>query len=322
MKKILIFVLLLAGLVISGCGPTTTSGQTFIGGNKGLETAFLQGSPPPETFDGGQSGFAIVVDLKNIGEDDIKANEGYVKILGLDPGAYGGTNDFKKPFPEDIRGAKRQFDGTVLEGGRVQVDFGELKYAPVIQGNIIQKVWADTCYIYTTKTTAQLCIKKDPQLMVGNQKICDVEGEKSPQNSGAPIEVSSLKETFGGSEKLGITLVLSHKGTGDAFFDPREAECDDSVTNIKRGKVKVLVKPVKIGGRDVTPECSGLSDGNGKNEGYIRLGDGTGTAQYSLYCSIDVSSIDSIFEVPIDIETTYRYLQHNEVDMTIRHVAK
>jgi hypothetical protein len=324
--KLAIVLAILTVFVLSGCATDTNNGgKAFIGGTEGLRTSFLGGNPPDEIFDGKQSPFAIVVKLENVGEDDIAANEGFVKIDGLDPGTYG-MGDSKKLINVAIPGAKKNFDGTVLNGGIATVEFGDLAYDLVIQGNIPQKVWANICYLYNTRTTTQLCIKKDPQLLLSDKKICDVEGEKYPQNSGAPIQITSLKESFAGEGKVGISMVFSHMGNGDAFFDPRvdlnnNKACDDVGSNTNRGRIHVLVKPVKIGGSQITPVCLGLSDPSGTNEGYIILdNDGSGKEQFGLYCTVDASSTDSIFEVPIDVETEYLYLQHLEKQITIRHV--
>lgn len=324
--KLAIVLTILTVLVLSGCGPTNNNkGDAFIGGIEGIRTSFLGGNPPNEIFDGRQSGFSIVVKMENVGEDDVEIGEGYVQIKGLDPGAYG-NDDLKEQFSVAIPGAKKNFDGSVLNAGVATIEFGELAYEPVIQGNLEQTVWADICYKYTTKTTTQLCIKKDPQLLLGEQKICDVEGEKNPQNAGAPIQISSLKESFAGNGKIGITMIFTHQGSGDAFFDPRESlseyKCNDVESNTKRGKVFVEVIPVKIGGKEITPQCIGLSESAGVNEGYMRLyKDSSGKEQFSLYCTVDASSTDSIFQVPIEVETTYLYLQHIEKPILIRHVV-
>ncbi len=325
LANVLAILAVMAVMVLSGCTNTDNrGGKAFIGGTEGLRTSFLGGNPPDEIFDGGQSTFAIVVKLENVGEDDMAANEGYVKINGLDPGTYGMGNP-KKMIDVAIPGAKKNFDGSVLNGGIATVEFGDLSYEPVIQGNLQQTVWADICYKYTTRTTTQLCIKKDPQLLLGDKKICDVEGEKYPQNAGAPIQITSLKESFAGNGKVGISMILSHMGTGDAFFDPRvslnDNACNDVESNTNRGRVHVKVLPVRIGGAQITPVCTGLSEPSGTNEGYIRLyKDGSGREQFSLYCTVDASSTDSIFEVPIEVETDYLYLQHLEKEITIRHV--
>ena len=324
MKKFsIVLVLMVLAVLITGCGPTqSTTSTAFVGGTEGLRTSFLPGNPPDAVFDGGSSSFSIVVKLENVGENSIKANEGYVKINGLDPGTYG-VSTFKKNFDSPIDGARKNFDGSVLNGGVATIEFGGLKYTPVISGNLQQTVWADICYKYVSKSVANLCIKQNPELLIADKKICDVEGEKSPQNAGSPIQITSLKENFAGNGKIGITILISHTGNGDNFFDDRATECNDVESNNQRGKVHVLVKPVKLGGKTITPVCSGLSETRGSNEGYLRLfKDSSGKAQYPLYCTVDATSTDSIFEVPIETELTYLYLQHIEKVITIRHVTQ
>lgn len=328
MKKVLILVMLAAlAVFLSGCGgQSNTGGAAFIGGTDGLKVEFLQGNPPEAIYDNKQSEFAIVLKLENVGEDDVESGDGYVKINGLDPGTYGWTQTggFRKPINELIQGARKNFDGSVLNGGIVTIDFGPLKYLPTIQGNLQQTVWADICYKYTSKMTTQLCIKKDPQLLIGNKKICDVEGEKSPQNSGAPIQITSLKESFAGSGKIGVSMTITHVGNGDAFFDPDVQTCNDVESDPYRGKVYVEVKSVSLGGANIIPKCTGMAGTGGSgNKGYIRMfKDGSGKEQFTLYCTIDASTTDSIFEVPIETTITYKYLEHIQKEMTIRHVTQ
>lgn len=321
-----IILMILSIFILSGCGEQRTTGKAFIGGTEGLKTTLMPGNPPDEIFDNRQTNFAIVVKLENTGEDTIEANEGFVKIFGLEPGIYN-INNVKKMFNVAIPGARKNYDGTVLNGGIATMEFGDLSYGLTVQGNLDQKLWLDICYKYTTKVTTQICIKKDPQLLLNNNKICDVEGEKNPQNSGAPIQVTSLKESFAGNGKIGVTMTISHLGKGDNFFDPRENlesndACRDVESNNNRGRIHVKVKPLTLGGRTITPVCTGLSDPAGTNEGYIRLyKDGSGKEQSTLYCTINAESTDTIFEVPIDVELTYHYLQHIEKPFIIRHVA-
>jgi hypothetical protein len=326
MKNMSILVILVAlAVVLSGCGTSNTGTNTaFIGGNTGLKVDFLPGNPPDAIYDANQSAFSIVTKLENVGETTVAAGDAYVRINGLDPGAYGWNGPFQKSTEEDILGARKNFDGSVLNGGVSTVEFGGLSYHTTIQGNLEQTIWADVCYKYTTKTTTQLCIKSNPQLLIGDQKICDVEGEKNPQNSGAPIQVTSLKESFAGTGKIGVSMVITHTGTGDAFFDPDAAVCNDIESEPTRGKVYVKVLPVTLGGANIMPRCTGMSGTGGQsNQGYVHLyKDGSGKEQFTLYCTIDASSTDSIFQVPIEANITYKYLEHLEKTITIRHVTQ
>jgi len=264
--------LIVMAVVVAGCGQQQTVGKTFIGGTVGLNSAFLTGSPPATTTDGGSGGFSIVVKLDNVGENDIAAGDGYVQIWGLDQKTYNSdAQDFKKMFNQQsgfgdtLRGAEKNFDGSVLNGGTATVEFGNLKYLPTIQGDLQQKIWANVCYKYTTKVASQLCIKNTAEQAINNQDICQVEGETTPQNSGAPIQVTSLKEAYAGNNKMSITLTIAHVGTGDNFFKDDQLECNDVDSNPDSGKVKVTFTNVQVAGKSVPVVCQGLDNG------YVRL---------------------------------------------------
>jgi len=324
MKKVLVFMaILVLSLFLTGCGTQTTVGKTFVGGTVGLKTTFLDGSPPDTTTDGGTSGFGIVVKMENVGENTIESNEGYVQIWGLDAKTYNSNiADFKKTFSDqsgfgpELRGAVKNFDGTVLDGGVATIDFGDLKYLPTIQGDLQQKIWANICYKYTTKVATQICVKNNAEQALSDSKICAVEGEKGPQNSGAPIQMTSLKESYAGNGKIGITATITHVGDGDNFFKDDKLDCNDVESNTDRGKVKVTFKDVQVGGRQVPVQCQGTDNG------YVRLySDGSGKATTNIYCTIDTSGTNNVVEVPIEADLGYVYLQHVTKDITIRHIS-
>ena len=185
-----LFVILATMVFLVGCTEQgTMTGTSFIGGTTGLETSFLQGSPPDKTTDGGSSGFSIVIRADNIGESDVAPEDGYVQIWGLDAGTYGASQytDFKQQFQEPIRGAQKSFDGSIINGGTSTIEFGDLSYLPTIQGDLPQTIYANICYKYSTKVAAQICVKNNAEQALNSKQVCEVEGEKYPQNSGAPI---------------------------------------------------------------------------------------------------------------------------------------
>jgi hypothetical protein len=323
-KGLVLLVVLGMTLFLTGCGTPTTTGKTFIGGTEGLKASFLTGTPPDKTTDGGSSGFGIVVKLENSGESTIAPNDGYVEIWGLDAKTYsytaanGRQENFRVPLATEIRGSKMNA-GQVLSGGVSTVEFGELKYLPTIQGDIPQTVWANICYKYTTKVAAQICVKNNVEQALNGKQICDVEGEKNPQNSGAPIQVTSLKEAYAGNGKVGLTLTLSHEGAGDNFFKDDKLECKDVESNADAGKIKVKFTDVQVSGKTVPVVCQGVD-----SNGYVRLfrETTTGKATYTLYCTVDVSGSNNVVEVPLALELSYVYLQHITSQMTIRHITQ
>lgn len=318
-KGLVLLVILGMTLFLTGCGEQTVAGKTFIGGTEGLRASFLPGSPPDKTTDGSSSSLGIVVKLENVGESAIAANDGYVQIWGLEPTAYGTTTEkFKKTFGTEIRSA-RMNAGAVLSGGIGTVEFGELKYSPIIQGDQPQTVWANICYKYKTQVAAQICVKNDIEQALNSKQLCEVEGEKNPQNSGGPIQVTSLKESYGGAGKIGLTLTLNHEGTGDNFFKDDKLDCRNVESNSDAGKVKVTFKDVQVSGKVVPVVCSG-TDANG----YVRLYKDTtsGKATYTLSCTVDVSGSDNVVEVPISLDLSYVYLQTISSPMIIRHITQ
>lgn len=330
MKKGLVLLIVLAMTVfLTGCGTTQTVGKTFIGGTEGLRATFLPGSPPETITDGSTSGFAIVVKLENIGETGVKSSDGYIKIQGIDQRIYNAKEtDFKKLFSADgnkafgteLLGARRGFDGKTLNGGIGTVGFEDLKYTLLSQGDTPQTIVADVCYKYATKVVTQLCVKNSVEQALGSSEICTVEGEKSPQNSGGPIQVTSLKESYAGTDKIGVTLTISHEGAGSAFFKYDTLDCNNVPSNMDKGKVKVKFENVQVAGKSVPVVCQGMD-----SEGYVRLyGDSASgnKESYNLYCTIDTVGNNNIVEVPLNLELDYTYLQSVQTGLTIRHVSK
>jgi hypothetical protein len=321
MKKVLALLAILAmSIFLTGCGETTTAGKTFIGGTEGIRVSFLPGQPPDTITDGGTSSFGIALKLENIGESTVKAGDLYVQILGIDGGIYNSqATDFKNTNKEDIRGAVKNFDGSVLNGGVSTIDFGELKYLGTSVGDLPQSPWADVCYKYTTQMAAQICVKSNIEQALSSKQICEVEGEKTPQNSGAPLQITSLKESYAGTDKIGLTLTITHSGAGDNFFKDSELKCNNVLSEPNAGKVKVTFKPVQVSGKSVPVICQGID-----SEGYVKLyADNSAKATYNLYCTIDITGISkNVVQVPLEASLSYVYLQHVTKDMTLRHISK
>lgn len=324
-KIISFFALMVLAVFITGCeGTTRTSSDAFVGGTEAVKLSFMPGSPPETIVDGGQSSFTIAVKIENVGEHDIKqSDKGYVKVKGLEPGSYGNTKNFLTDIT-DIDGARKNFDGSVRNGLMSTVDFGTLSYKNTIVGDLQQQIYAEACYNYKTKMATQICVKQDAQQSLNDERICEVEGEKNPQNSGAPVHITSVKESFAGNGKIGLILTISHVGTGDGPFKDTLSVCNDVETNNDKNKIYVSFSPVRINNKDIYPVCSGLQDKKSDHQGYVKLyTDNSNKATTTLYCTLDVgTTFEGVFEVPLEAELSYKYLQHINTNLKIRHVAK
>jgi len=319
-KKMII--LLVSILFVMGCtgqskdiGPSQTK---YIGGTTALIASFIDGAPPEEIFDAGGMPFSIVIKLENVGEYDVQDTDGYVEIIGINP------IDFNKPSQADltkdipvIKGARKNFESTVIPGDQVVVEFVDLNYLPNVAGNFLgARVRANLCYNYETRASANVCIKRDILQNIRTKEICELSGEKFVANSGGPIQLTSVREEPLGSEKIQISFVVDDVGDANDRFYKMDTDCDDLPTNIDRDVVYVEILS-DING--VVPSCNGLRDPNPTNSaGYVTLYDGE---PRRVICQVDVSGIDSVFLDEFEVKLRYRYSQFIEKPVLIKDVT-
>ncbi len=312
----LVFMIMLAACEDTGSGTLLTT-DPYIGGKEGLQMKFIDGMPPDYIFDNKGYGFGIGVQLDNVGEANVQPENAYVEIIGINPTDYGkgSQQDLIRRMTSPLSGAKKNSDGTISSGGREVVEFSDLNYQGDLHGNAGIKIRAELCYNYQTYTSTKLCIKKDLLRNVGNAKICEPNGEKNPANSAGPVHITSLKESPMGTDKIQISFVVQNVKEIPGLIFKKGTVCDDAVNNPDMNKVWVEVTS-DING--VKPECSGLQEGTGRSQGYITL---YGGEPRTVTCSIDLSSVDSIFEEILEIKLDYNYLQFIERPLEIRDVS-
>ncbi len=326
---ILMFLALLTVILFFGfgCKPEkTTIGQTepFIGGVGGLSMQFMPGMPPQYVFDNKNYPFGIGVKLTNDGEADVAANSGYIEITGLNPSDWGvSQNDLKKNLPENLNGAKKNFDGTILPGSTEVVEFPNLNYQRNIRGNSMTAIRANLCYDYKTYTSTLICVKENLlDAIVSDNAICQISGYKDAKNSKSPVHITNFRQEPLGQDKLQFTFDIEHVGASDGrIFKVTEPLCDDVVTNPERNKIYLKVTS-DLNGRK--PKCSGLMGASGdSSEGYVQLfeTEARQVAPRKVSCTLDISGIRGQFEHQLDIELTYKYLQHMETQIEIRDVS-
>src|SRR3989338_8135849 len=122
--------LIVSLLLLSGCATAPVEEQLldvtpFVGGSTALAMSFLEGAPPEEIFDNGNFPFSIVIKLENLGEDDVNPEDGYIEILGINPVDFGlrGQEDLIQQLPVHVGGVVKNYEGTVLVGDTVVVEF-------------------------------------------------------------------------------------------------------------------------------------------------------------------------------------------------------
>ncbi len=308
MRNAIVFLTILL-VVLAGCaggkkGETVDLGAPFVGGTSGLIADFIDYRA--EVFDGGRDPFDVVVKLENRGESTVAANRVRVKLSGVNPAEFGKVEEDLSESPTDeLFGVSKDPQGVALMGGQATVEFTGLNhFSPIAGASVTLPLRADICYLYSTKAVSKLCVREDI-LNPDEGGICEINQDKPVFNSGAPVQVASVKEAARGKDKVSITFDIMNAGTGQIF--ERGSGCDRS-TRAKENRVYVIVDSGMPG-----LACTGLATSGTKAEGFVTLFDGKKT----VTCTQGVSSRTD-FEQQVRIEAVYDYEEYKQTEITVK----
>lgn len=326
MDKKIIFAIFVIGLfLLTGCqskGDTSGSSRTpFIGGTNGILIDFEEGNPPDEVTDDGSFGFKILVKLDNDGEFKVDQDKIKVSLLGIDPSDFSSSLDeLTNQEPEDELLAKRKnADGDITEGTTTYVIIppgeGDELVPRTFTGNTEFTLRADICYLYQTQATGKLCVLSD-LINIDENSICDPGASKTVYSSSAPVQVTNLKQSVAGKDKISFSFDIVHSNNGNILkygdSSSPAADCpkDSSERRSKENRVKVLVDTGLNNLR-----CSGL-DGS-DSEGFIALIGGKRT----INCIQELPSGRSDYEKDIEITVEYNYEDYKDKKILVKHLS-
>ncbi len=326
MMRYVLAIVIASLFLIASCGETGPVNPAidvpFIGGNDGVEMGLIDGMPPAAVYDGDRMTFGIGVALKNVGEADIGPSSTYnnthleVTVQGFPPSVFGVTSGNLTQDLDDrtLLGAKKNFDGSILDGQLQRVTFNGLAYQGVLQGNYVQNFLVNLCYDYSNVATVPVCFKDDVIENIEDVQICTLTGEKHPQNSGGPIHVTSVVQNPLDPHEVMVNFVIEHVGTGDFYgrgsgdfpwsMPPVDGEtCDPSITNTNKYRLGIELSADT--GSDMEIRCSNFGDGS---RGVVTLYQGAPT---TVTCTLTGSLVGNTAERPytelLTITTWYRY---------------
>ncbi len=314
-------VLLIVGalLVLSfGCSSNTTNTGTktttgaFIGGTKGLDLSFVSSAPPDSVFDTNYS-FSVNVKAENVGEWNVPKENVTFTLTGINPSDFGvSAQNMTKHPQDDLNGAQKDPNGNVIQGGISNVEFNNLEYQSKVNGEVQFNLKAEASYQYGTKAQTQICVAKDLLGKNGEAGVCNPNGDKTVENSGAPIQIvsgassSAFTESAIGNNKISFYFNIKNVDTDGSVYQ-HGSSCNPEVNH--RNKVYVKVENPGLG----QLSCSGL-DG-GQLEGYVTLYNG----ERSIRCTLTVDS-DKLqdYEKVLNIVLTYDYKDSVEKSLIVK----
>jgi hypothetical protein len=306
--------LLLALMALAACTQQSAPNNTtpFVGGTNGLLIDFIENAPPKEVADKGQFPFDIHVKLVNEGEHAVPTSDVLVTISGLFPPDFGKSiSGMKNVRPLDnLEPVRKDPEGNTIPGGQSLVSFEGLSYGQTLDGNVKFPVRAEVCYKYQTKANGLYCMKDN--LLGTAEGVCDVIGAKAIHNSGAPVHVTSFRQSVAGQNTILFTFTVSQKGNGNVYKP--STQCDTS-SFINENRVKVTVNA----GAGVSGlRCLGLFDRAGlpANEGYIQLTNGEAT----FTCTQPVQDVDAEKELSVILDYDYKDVKSTEI--IVKHLPE
>ncbi len=266
MKKMLI-VLMAFTLLLFGCQTQDqgVAGPSFVGGTNGLLINFLQDAPPDTVYDANRAEFQVAVQVKNAGEWDVPVGSLKISLSGVDPVDFGMVDaNMQKSSDTLLSATKKDSAGAIIQGSQLVFTFPGFSYKADLPGDVQHTIKADACYAYGTKALTSTCIKKD--LTKVDTSVCIVDSDRPVANSGAPVQVFSVRQSAGGKDSILLTIVLKQTGTGEIFKSGLNCASGISNENVVNFKINT--------GMTSELSCSGISTGTGTVSGDVTLYNG------------------------------------------------
>ncbi len=331
-SKTVLVVLLIATLAFTSCGgnnePIGPTFNPYVGGSDSIEITFMPGMPPTQLgaiLDNGGSEFSVGVQIVNKGEYDLGPNELQLDLRGILPDQFNiGWPDLNQILADPLQGSKKQLDGSVTNGQMSSLIFEGLKYLPDAPGDLPKQIRVDACYNYATKSTTQVCLANDVQgaLIAQQDAICNVNEVKVTKNSGAPVQISNLRQMPQGGNRISVMFDIVHKGMGEVYKFGTPDNCESIITNPEKNKVYVEVFMTD----DSTAQVSctgGLAGPVTPTEaspiaGEILMVD---ASPRTVTCSIEEVSgpaQNAIYLDQFNIDLSYNYGQSQDLQITIK----
>lgn len=306
MRKGLVLVMALL-VFLAACEENGDDGRDvpYIGGTQGLDVSYIDGFPPDRVLDQGEEPFDVIVELTNLGETEVDADDVHVTLSGFSHTSFGyESDDLYRTASEDIEANQRNPDGSIVEALPVEVEFADFAYQEGVASSQEFPFRAEVCYKYSTTAVTDICVQED--MRRGDDDLCDISSVRDIHNSGAPIQVTRLEQSGAGTDTARINMEIENRDSGDVYA--HGDMCDS--TNRRDNNVYVEIQGLESG---YEVDCRGLRDGESDSEGYINLGS---EGKTDLTCTIEIDERNTRLQ-NFDIEVTYDYEESVRKDIVV-----
>jgi hypothetical protein len=323
-----LFIMSLSSLLfLSGCsGGSSSEIGGFLGGTKGLLLGVEDGAPPREILDAGAGAFPVVISLANVGETSVGPGTDsplvFVRLAGIDYNSFGLTNQSAiKVLDEKLEPARRNFDGTTLNGDTTFISFDNLAYGPDVATNVPLTLRIELCYDYESYASTTFCMKSDILKHWDDNSVCNIVGSRPVGNSGSPLHITSVDEKAVNDNTVQINFVIEHVGNGAFFYRSSYSSPSDlcffGESNPNIDKFEIFFEPVQKGTYDI--KCPRLDNQSSSSEGIHGVIKMIGNAPITVSCYVSrlTSTGVQAYTDLINIRMRYRYGGVVELPITV-----
>lgn len=295
-------------LLFTGCETaedTTPRKLTdYVGGISAIAIEFEEDAPPDEVFDNSEEDFFIAINIKNEGEYTIQEGGIIASLSGINQNDFSLASIHKKStFDLERKHEDR-------EGGIDTIDFGNAKYKVDLSSDFSTRVIADVCYEYRTVAVTSVCLKKDTR-QHKTADACLINKDLTFENSAAPIQITNIKESSSGANRIKLDFTIENKKDG-SFYKPKTFGNKCIPDEAKKEENYVYVE-ITDPSKRLNFQCSALG---GNNKGEVKLFDN----KKQISCTLDTQGLqDTAHEKPVDIKVDYFYRGAVEKEITIKN---
>ena len=321
-------ILLVSACKKSGAASGGAPRTPFIGGTAGLTLNFLKGNPPPEVTDDESFAFNAILSLKNDGEFKVDKQDVKVELVGFDPNDFGKTfQDLRDQAPDDdLEARQKDAEGVIKEGTTTTVTFpknGNNFEPKKFPGNTEFTFRAEACYYYETHSTSKLCILRD-MINIRDGAVCNPNTARTVYSSSAPVQISNLRQSVVGKDKISFSFDISLNGNVDIFNPDSkpssnfDSACPKDPKKRRQLENKVLVEITEIPGDPIVSQfkCGGLEN-NGFVGNVILVNN-----KRTITCTAELSTDRNDLEKSIGINVKYNVLDNKETKILVKHLAE
>lgn len=311
-NKTIMTIILALSLILSGCdnGDGTTATSAFIGGTRGLDMKFTESQPPEKVMDDHQDTFGIAITLENVGEATILKDKVIGTLSGIDANAFG-LATITATNQNEIGGKEKQ-NGETISGSTEIIDFGDASYGPKLTGDFETTIKADICYDYETQAVFSVCLKKNTVQKESSKETCKVEESKHVENSGAPVQISNVRESAAGNSKIKFSFDIYGDNVGKIYKQDTITAATGCVENTVTDEGKNKIGVVVDSQPGIIVSCSRL---NGGSQGQVQMYDGKST----VVCEVDTSNLqDTAYNSQMTLKVKYTYKDSVEKQLVVK----